>query len=104
MHDLVSTVLESFKLLTHCSPRQDCLLRPHRACQLASKHYVALLPAPGMCCWFLSSCVLMSSGTFLYVAFMEVIPRELAVPNHRTAKLAMLMLGFGAMSLLAIWA
>ena len=48
--------------------------------------------------------VLMSSGTFLYVAFMEVIPRELAVPNHRTAKLAMLMLGFGAMSLLAIWA
>ena len=52
----------------------------------------------------LIQCVLMSSGTFLYVAFMEVIPRELAVPNHRTAKLAMLMLGFGAMSLLAIWA
>ena len=48
--------------------------------------------------------LLISSGTFLYVAFMEVIPRELAVPNHRTAKLAMLMLGFGAMSLLAIWA
>ncbi|CAK0783445.1 hypothetical protein CVIRNUC_006644 [Coccomyxa viridis] len=46
----------------------------------------------------------LASGTFLYVAFMEVIPRELAVPNHRTAKLAMLMLGFGAMSLLAIWA
>ena len=48
--------------------------------------------------------LLMFTGTFLYVAFMEVIPRELAVPHHRTAKLAMLMLGFGAMSLLAIWA
>ncbi len=45
-----------------------------------------------------------TAGTFLYVAFMEVIPRELAVPRHRTAKLGMLMLGFGAMSLLAIWA
>ncbi len=44
------------------------------------------------------------AGTFLYVAFMEVIPRELAVPQHRTAKLGMLMLGFAAMSLLAIWA
>ena len=56
------------------------------------------------------SCVLMRlmqsphAGTFLYVAFMEVIPRELAVSQHRTAKLGMLMLGFGAMSLLAIWA
>ena len=37
------------------------------------------------------------AGTFLYVAFMEVIPRELAVSQHRTAKLGMLMLGFGAM-------
>ncbi|CAL5220634.1 g2678 [Coccomyxa viridis] len=46
----------------------------------------------------------LASGTFLYVAFMEVIPRELAVPQHRTAKLGMLMLGFAAMSLLAIWA
>jgi hypothetical protein len=35
---------------------------------------------------------------------MEVIPRELAAPAHRSAKLAMLILGFGAMSLLAIWA
>jgi hypothetical protein len=48
--------------------------------------------------------VLICAGTFLYVAFMEVIPRELAVPNHRSAKLAMLLLGFAAMSLLAIWA
>ena len=44
------------------------------------------------------------AGTFLYVAFMEVIPRELAAPAHRSAKLAMLILGFGAMSLLGIWA
>ena len=45
-----------------------------------------------------------AAGTFLYVAFMEVIPRELANPSHRTLKLAMLMAGFGAMSLLAVWA
>ena len=38
------------------------------------------------------------------MAFMEVIPRELAKPSHRTLKLAMLMAGFGAMSLLAVWA
>ncbi|KAK9904991.1 hypothetical protein WJX75_007293 [Coccomyxa subellipsoidea] len=46
----------------------------------------------------------LASGTFLYVAFMEVIPRELAMSSHRTAKLVMLMAGFAAMSLLAIWA
>ncbi|CAL8464539.1 g4074 [Coccomyxa elongata] len=46
----------------------------------------------------------LASGTFLYVAFMEVIPKELAVPSHRTSKLVMLMSGFAAMSLLAIWA
>ena len=38
------------------------------------------------------------------MAFMEVIPRELAVPEHRTWKLCMLILGFAAMSVLAIWA
>ncbi len=45
-----------------------------------------------------------AAGTFLYVAFMEVIPRELSQPSHHTLKLAMLMAGFGAMSLLAVWA
>lgn len=50
------------------------------------------------------SCLDVCAGTFLYVAFMEVIPRELAVPEHRSVKLVMLMLGFAAMSLLAIWA
>ena len=35
---------------------------------------------------------------------MEVIPRELVGMEHRAMKLLMLVLGFGAMSLLAIWA
>lgn len=46
----------------------------------------------------------MRAGTFLYVAFMEVLPRELSDGSHRLVKLAMLLLGFGLMSLLAIWA
>lgn len=46
----------------------------------------------------------LASGTFLYVAFMEVIPRELHDPNRAGYKLAALMLGFALMSLLAIWA
>ena len=44
------------------------------------------------------------AGTFLYVAMMEVLPRELSNPDHRLLKLGMLTLGFGLMSLLAIWA
>ena len=44
------------------------------------------------------------AGTFLYVAFMEVIPKEMQSPEHGFSKLGMLCLGFGAMSLLAIWA
>ena len=44
------------------------------------------------------------AGTFLYVAFMEVIPKEMQSPQHGFSKLGMLCLGFGAMSLLAIWA
>jgi solute carrier family 39 (zinc transporter), member 1/2/3 len=46
----------------------------------------------------------LASGTFLYVAFMEVIPRELHNPDRIIEKLAALLLGFGLMSLLAIWA
>lgn len=46
----------------------------------------------------------LASGTFLYVAFMEVLPRELLSSSHRLPKMAMLLLGFGLMSLLAIWA
>ena len=44
------------------------------------------------------------SGTFLYVAFMEVIPREMERPEHGGLKLLMLCLGFGLMSLLGVWA
>ena len=46
----------------------------------------------------------LASGTFLYVAFMEVIPRELHSPDKIVEKLGALLLGFGLMSLLAIWA
>ena len=44
------------------------------------------------------------AGTFLYVAFMEVIPKELRDPSHMVLKLFMLLLGFSLMSVLAIWA
>jgi zinc transporter 1/2/3 len=46
----------------------------------------------------------LASGTFLYVAMMEIIPKELADPTLRLPKLCMLLLGFGLMSLLAVWA
>ncbi|KAL4853724.1 putative serine/threonine protein phosphatase 2A regulatory subunit B''gamma [Chlorella vulgaris] len=46
----------------------------------------------------------LASGTFLYVAFMEVIPKELRDPSHMVPKLIALLTGFGLMSLLAIWA
>lgn len=46
----------------------------------------------------------LASGTFLYVAFMEVIPKELRETSHMAAKMAMLVLGYGLMSLLAVWA
>ena len=46
----------------------------------------------------------LASGTFLYVAFMEVIPRELHDSRFMGQKLAALLVGFGLMSLLAIWA
>lgn len=44
------------------------------------------------------------AGTFLYVAFMEVIPKELREPAHVPLKLAALLVGFCLMSVLAIWA
>lgn len=47
----------------------------------------------------------LASGTFLFVAFMEVIPRELELEDYSVfLKLAALLAGFAAMSLLAIWA
>lgn len=46
----------------------------------------------------------LAAGTFLYVAFMEVIPKELRDPRHAKQKVACLLGGFAAMSILAIWA
>ncbi|GLC36933.1 hypothetical protein PLESTM_000519900 [Pleodorina starrii] len=46
----------------------------------------------------------LASGTFLYVAFMEVIPKELADGRHRLAKMAAFLSGYCLMSLLAVWA
>lgn len=46
----------------------------------------------------------LASGTFLYVAMMEVIPKELNDGQNTTSKLIIMFLGFGAMSVLAIWA
>ena len=46
----------------------------------------------------------LASGTFLYVAMMEVIPNELKSKKHKLEKLAALLLGFGLMSMIAIWA
>lgn len=46
----------------------------------------------------------LASGTFLYVAFMEVIPKELVDPSRAGLKLCALLLGFALMSILAIWA
>lgn len=46
----------------------------------------------------------LASGTFLYVAFMEVIPKELRDQEAIPLKLAALLVGFAAMSVLAIWA
>lgn len=46
----------------------------------------------------------LAAGTFLYVAAMEVIPKELQYEGYWLQKLTALMVGFLAMSLLAIWA
>lgn len=46
----------------------------------------------------------LASGTFLYVAYMEVIPKELRDPSNMPLKLAALLTGFCLMSLLAVWA
>ncbi|KAF5840704.1 ZIP zinc transporter-domain-containing protein [Dunaliella salina] len=46
----------------------------------------------------------LASGTFLYVAMMEVIPRELDDPHMRMPKMLTICVGFGLMSLLAVWA
>lgn len=51
-----------------------------------------------------SALTALASGTFLYVAMMEVIPNELQSKGHKLKKLAALIIGFGLMSMIAIWA
>lgn len=46
----------------------------------------------------------LAAGTFVYVALMEVVPKELEDGRDRGAKMAAMLLGFGLMSLLAVWA
>lgn len=51
-----------------------------------------------------SSLSALASGTFLYVAMMEVIPKELADPSYKISKILIMLLGFFLMSILALWA
>ena len=52
-----------------------------------------------------SACITaLAAGTFLYVALMEIIPNELKEKGHKAEKLFMLVIGFGLMSIVAIWA
>eukprot|EP00735_Rhodelphis_limneticus_P010505 TRINITY_DN3257_c0_g1::TRINITY_DN3257_c0_g1_i1::g.29715::m.29715 TRINITY_DN3257_c0_g1::TRINITY_DN3257_c0_g1_i1::g.29715 ORF type:complete len:409 (+),score=38.34,sp/A4IIC5/S39A3_XENTR/34.04/9e-21,Zip/PF02535.17/4.1e-55,DUF204/PF02659.10/1.5e+04,DUF204/PF02659.10/0.095,SdpI/PF13630.1/1.1e+02,SdpI/PF13630.1/0.26,SdpI/PF13630.1/9.5e+03,SdpI/PF13630.1/3.8e+03 TRINITY_DN3257_c0_g1_i1:175-1401(+) len=44
----------------------------------------------------------LSSGTFLFIALAEIIPRELAQPGSRVAKISSCILGFTVMAILKI--
>lgn len=46
----------------------------------------------------------LAAGTFIYVALMEVVPKELEDGSHRGKKMVAMLIGFGLMSLLAVWA
>eukprot|EP00667_Euglena_gracilis_P012999 EG_transcript_13369 len=48
-------------------------------------------------------CTALSAGTFIYVASAEVIPRELASPGDKAAKLVALLAGFVCFAALAPW-
>ncbi|NXH21538.1 S39A1 protein, partial [Bucco capensis] len=37
----------------------------------------------------------LASGTFLYITFLEILPQELGVPQHRVPKVILLLAGFG---------
>ncbi|XP_005087090.1 zinc transporter ZIP2 [Mesocricetus auratus] len=45
-----------------------------------------------------------SAGTFLYVTFLEILPRELACPEAPLAKYGCVAAGFAFMALIALWA
>jgi zinc transporter 1/2/3 len=45
-----------------------------------------------------------AAGTFIYVAIVEILPKELADPEYKGLKVLMVFVGFGLMALLAVWA
>nr|KAF6487472.1 solute carrier family 39 member 2 [Rousettus aegyptiacus] len=45
-----------------------------------------------------------AAGTFLYVTFLEILPRELAGPEAPLAKWGCVAAGFAFMALIALWA
>ncbi|XP_036179613.1 zinc transporter ZIP2-like [Myotis myotis] len=45
-----------------------------------------------------------AAGTFLYVTFLEILPRELAAPEAPLLKWACVTVGFAFMALIALWA
>ena len=51
-----------------------------------------------------AACSALASGTFLYVALMEVIPNELQHKENTAMKISTMVLGFSLMSILAKWA
>lgn len=44
-----------------------------------------------------------ASGTFFYVATMEVMGHEFLDPDNKLQKMVSLIIGFGLMSLLGLW-
>lgn len=44
------------------------------------------------------------AGTFIYVAIVEILPKELAEQEYKGMKVFMLFVGFGLMAFLALWA
>ncbi|NP_001157073.1 zinc transporter ZIP2 [Ovis aries] len=46
----------------------------------------------------------MAAGTFLYVTFLEILPRELASPEAPLAKWSCVAAGFVFMAVIALWA
>ncbi|XP_057642468.1 zinc transporter ZIP2 [Chionomys nivalis] len=45
-----------------------------------------------------------AAGTFLYVTFLEILPRELACPEAPLVKCSCVAAGFAFMALIALWA
>uniref|UniRef100_M4BMB1 Uncharacterized protein n=1 Tax=Hyaloperonospora arabidopsidis (strain Emoy2) TaxID=559515 RepID=M4BMB1_HYAAE len=48
-------------------------------------------------------CAALAGGTFLFVAIMEIIPRELQDPRYQLEKCSALLAGYGVMGVLSLW-